>query len=110
LVAREHSSRQRRIRVGVMIFLLLVSPAMIRNPREALVALAGMAMTATAVIVVVNMFRRHALDRVPARFTENSSKMVRGATRAASSYATVLVGFYTVIAVLLFLGAVGHFL
>jgi hypothetical protein len=93
-----------------MIFMLLILPAAIRDPLESVVALAGVAVTAAAVVVVVNMFRRHALGRVPARFTESSSRMVRAATRAASSYATLLVGFYTVIAVLLLFGAIGHFL
>ncbi|MDK1009732.1 MAG: hypothetical protein QGM48_01385, partial [Actinomycetota bacterium] len=65
------------------------------------------------VATIVVVFKRIGLfteNRIPSRWLEHRSKTVRVATRAVRGYGTYLVGFYTLIAVLLLFQAIGHFL
>jgi hypothetical protein len=87
---------------------MMMVPLFVENPAYAVVAFAGIGITIVAVVAVVRRFRRYAVDRVPARFIESPKTTVRMATRAATTYATFLVGFYTVVAVLLLFTVVGH--
>lgn len=102
----------KRIRLATLVLVLelVVVAVLIRDPLYTVLAFGGVGIIIGAVVVVVGRFRRYAVDRTPHRFTESSSTTVRVATRAASTYATYLVAFYTVIAVLLLFGVVGHFL
>jgi hypothetical protein len=96
--------------MGVAILTILIAPAIIRDPVLAIGSFAGVGIVIAAVSVTVRAFRRRALSRVPARFTESPSKTVRVATKAVTGYATYVVGFYTVVAVLVVFTVIGHFL
>lgn len=51
-----------------------------------------------------------AVGRVPPRLADSSSTPVRITTKAATTYTTYLVAFYTAIAVLLLFSVVDHLL
>ncbi len=101
------TSRNQR---GLLIFGMMMVPTFVANPAYTVVAFAGIGITIVAVVAVGRRFRRYAVDRVPARFVESPKTTVRMATRATTTYATVLDGFYTVVAVLLLFTVVGHIL
>lgn len=102
--------RARRNQRGLLVLGMMMVPLFVENPAYTVVAFAGIGITIVAVVAVVRRFQRYAVDRVPARFVDSPSTTVRVATRAATTYATYLVGFYTVVAVLLVFTVVGHFL
>jgi hypothetical protein len=102
--------RTYQVWLGSVIFAILIAPAVIRDPLTALGAFVGVGIAIVAVSVTVRAFRRHAVSRVSARFTESPSTPIRIATKAVTGYATYVVGFWTVVAVVLLFQVIGHFL
>lgn len=69
----------------------------------------GFGFTMVAAILVARSFRSRVLVRVPSRFAESSSTPIRVATKVAKGYATYVVGFWTVIAIVVLFQIIGHF-
>ena len=94
----------------LVIFVMLMAPLIISDPLGTIARLLGTAIIVGTIVVVVKRFRQFTDNRIPTRLLEHRSKTVRFATRAVRAYGTYLVGFYTVIAMLFFFQAIGHFI
>lgn len=104
------TARSFRPQLGLVLFALLLLPALLRDPVRGVLAIGEFAVVAVAVVFVTVRFRRWELSRVPERVATSPSRLVRFTTNAASAYAVYIVGFYMVIAVLLAFTVIGHFL
>jgi len=69
--------------------------------------LIGTTIAFVAMLVVVGRFRRFLAARIPSHWIVSPSGSVRLATRAVKAYATYLVAFYTLIAVVLLFQILG---
>jgi len=96
--------------LALVLFALLLVPFLLRDPVHGVLAIGEFAIVAVAVVFVTVRFRRWELSRVPESVATSPSRLVRFATKTASAYAVYVVGFYTVIAVLLAFTVIGHFL
>ena len=105
------SSRDPKARVGlgVAVFVVGMTPVFIREPLDSLVYTLGTAIAIGAVLIAVRRFRDYSGQRIPGRFADSDIPSIRVVTRAVSGYATGLVGFYTLIAVLVLFSALGAF-
>ncbi|MFV2000726.1 MAG: hypothetical protein ACC654_10230 [Acidimicrobiia bacterium] len=99
-----------RIRMFLVIFAMFMAPLIISDPLGTIARLLGTAIIIGTIVVVVKRFRQFTENRIPSRWLEHRSTTVRVATRAVRAYGTYLVGFYTLIAVLLLFQAIGHFI
>jgi len=103
-------NRSRAWWIGSVVFLMLSADLMIRHPLEFAGTTAVVATAVVAVLAAVTAFRHHVLARIPERLTSSPSRPVRLTTRLVRTYATYLVGFYAVIAVLVLVTIISHFI
>ena len=99
-----------RLPMFLVIFAIFMTPLFISDPLGTFARFLGTVIVVGTVVVVVKRFRLFTKNRIPSSWLEHRSKTVRVATRAVRGYGTYLVGFYTLIAVLLLFQAIGHFL
>lgn len=86
---------------------MLLAPAIIERPLQTMGMLLGMAAAAVAVLLTTQAFRRNVVPRIPQRLADHQRRSIRVGTKIVRSYGYYLVGFYTVVAVIVVLGAVG---
>jgi len=99
-----------RLPVFFAVFAVFMAPLFISDPFGTIGRLLGLAVIVATVVAAVKKYRGLVADRIPSRWLEHRSTTVRVATRAFRAYGAYLVGFYTLIAVLLLFQAIGHFL
>jgi hypothetical protein len=99
-----------RWRVGLLVFGMLLVPGIVQDPLRSVLTLVGVAVVAGTVVLFVNRFWRYSAKRLPTRLVGSHSAPVRVATQATRVLATYLVGFYSVIALLLLFTVVNHLL
>ena len=107
---RSIESPRDRLSLFLVIFAMFLVPLIISDPLGTIARLLGTAIAVGTIVVVVKRFREFTASRIPSRWLEHRSATVRVATRAVRAYGTYLVGFYTLIAVLLLFQVIGHFL
>ena len=99
-----------RIWMFLVIFAMFMVPLLISDPLGTVARLLGLAIVVVTIVAVVKRFREFTENRIPSRWLEHRSTTVRVATRAVRDYGAYLVGFYTLIAVLLLFPTIGHFI
>ncbi len=99
-----------RLPMFLAIFAMFMVPLFISDPLGTVARLLGLAIVVVTIVIVVKRFREFTENRIPSRWLEHRSTTIRVATRAVRAYGTYLVGFYTLIAVLLLFQAIGHFI
>lgn len=104
------TDRSFRPQLGLLLVAMWLVPFLLRDPAHGVIAIGEFAVVAVAVVFVTVRFRRWELSRIPERAVTSPSRIVRFTTKAASAYAVYIVGFYTVVAVLLAVTVIGHFL
>jgi hypothetical protein len=109
-VRRSIENSRDHLPMFLAIFVMFMAPLIISDPLGTFARLLGTVIVVGTVVVVVKRFRLFTKNRVPSSWLEHRSKTVRVGTRAVRAYGTYLVGFYTLIAMLLLFQVLGHFL
>jgi hypothetical protein len=91
------------------VFLILVTPLFLAAPVMTVLWLAGVGVAVAAVRFTVGAYRKWATNRFPAKYTDHPSGTVRFLAKLATGYASYLVGFHTVVALLGIVTVIGHF-
>ena len=103
---------RRRLWLALPIALLFLVEALVTDPHpfRFVVFAVGFGFTMVAAILVARSFRSRVLVRVPSRFSESPSTPIRVVTKVAKGYATYVIGFWTVIAIVVLFQIIGHFI